>query len=245
MTLVRRWGELTRVEIGELAPNALVVLPVGSTEQHGPHLAAGTDAIIVTEIARRAAEAASSPETIVLAPTLAYGASDHHLPFGATLSLRIETLARVLDDLLASAARAGCRRMFILNGHGGNTATCVNATAEAARKHGLLCAAAIYSDLVEPGSVDVPLPGHAGQAETSLMLAIAPECVRLERAGPSPGHARSLGRGVVVGDPDRWAALDGFTDRPQEASPELGAALLEVCVRATAAAFERVAALDV
>jgi creatinine amidohydrolase len=245
MTVVRRWDELTRVELRELLPDALVVLPVGSTEQHGPHLAAGTDAVIVTEIARRAAEAAASPETIVLAPTLAYGASDHHLQFGATLSLRIETFAQVLGDLLASAASAGCRRVFVLNGHGGNTAASVNATAEAARKHRLLCATAIYSDLVEPGSVDVLLPGHAGQAETSLMLAIAPGSVRLEQAGPSPGAPRNLGRGVVVGDPGRWAAIDGFTDRPDEASPELGAVLLEVCVRATAAAFERVAALDV
>jgi len=173
MSTIRHWDELTREEIGALAPTALTVIPVGSTEQHGPHLATGTDAALVTAIAERGAAAASRPDKILLAPTLAYGASDHHLPFGATLSLRVETFQRVLADLLSSAARAGCRRVFILNGHGGNTAACAIAAAEASREHGLLCASAIYSQLLEPGSVAAPVPGHAGQFETSLMLAVA------------------------------------------------------------------------
>ena len=116
MSNLRRWDALTREEIGALAPDALLVVPVGSTEQHGPHLATGTDALIATAIAERAAEAARAPETILLAPTLAYGASDHHLPFGGTLSLRVSTFQLVLRDLLASAAGAGVRRVFVLNG---------------------------------------------------------------------------------------------------------------------------------
>ena len=245
MSDVRRWDELTRVEIGATAPEALLVVPVGSTEQHGPHLATGTDAAIVTEIARLAAVAATKPETILLAPTLAYGASDHHLPFGGTLSLRVETFASVLGDLLASAARAGCRRAFVLNGHGGNTAACAIAAAEAARKHDLLCAATIYSQLLDPSMLDAPVPGHAGRFETALMLAIAPGGVRLELARPSPGGAaRRLPGGLVVGDPNRWQELDGFTDEPDTATSELGAELLETCVRGVAAAFETVAELD-
>src|SRR5207247_1868778 len=96
VSTLRRWGELTREELGALAPEALLLLPIGSTEQHGPHLPTSTDAALVTAVAERAAEAAEAPETIVLAPTLAYGASQHHLPFGATLSLRPATLALVL-----------------------------------------------------------------------------------------------------------------------------------------------------
>jgi creatinine amidohydrolase len=246
MSDVRRWERLTRTEIRELAPDALLVLPVGSTEQHGPHLAAGTDATLVAEVARRGAEAAARPRTILLAPTLAYGASDHHLPFGGTLSLRVETLALVLRDLLASAAAAGCRRVFVLNGHGGNTATCAAAVAEAAREHGVLCASAIFSQLLEPGPVDAPVPGHAGKFETSLMLAVAPDGVRVEAARPSPGGAaRARHRGLTVAEPGRWQELDGFTDRPDEASAELGERLLAACAAAAAAAFEEVAALDV
>lgn len=245
MSAVRRWHRLTRTEIAEVAPESLLVLPVGSTEQHGPHLATGTDAALAGEIARRGAEAASRPDTILLAPTLAYGASDHHLPFGATLSLRVETLALVLRDLLASAAAAGCRRVFVLNGHGGNTASCAVAVAEASREHGLLAASAIYSQLLEPGTVDAPVPGHAGMFETSLMLAIAEDGVRLDAAGPSPGGAaRTRHRGLTVAEPGRWQELDGFTDRPHEASAELGATLLDACVRAVAEAIEELAALD-
>jgi creatinine amidohydrolase len=246
VTAVRRLAELTRDELASLLPDALVVLPVGSTEQHGPHLGTGTDAAIASEVAMRAAAAATRPETIVVAPTLAFGASDHHLPFGGTLSLHSDTFRRVLDDLLASAARSGCRRVFVLNAHGGNTAACAGAVAEASRVHGLLCATAIVSQLLDPGTLDAPLPGHAGRFETSLMLAIAPGSVRQEAARPSPGGgARPVPRGLVVADPNRWHELDGFTDEPDTASLELGESLLEACVEATASAFEYVAGLDV
>jgi creatinine amidohydrolase len=246
MSAVRRWSELTRDELGELAPRALTVIPVGSTEQHGPHLATGTDALLAARIAERAAAAASRPDTVLLAPTLAFGASDHHLEFGGTLSLSVATFQRVLADLLSSAARAGCRRVFILNGHGGNTAACAIAIAEASREHGLLAASAIYSQLLEPGAVDAPVPGHAGQFETSLVLALSADDVRMDKAHPSPGGAARVRlRGLTVGEPGRWAELDGFTDRPDTASAALGAELLEACTRAVAAAFEELADLDV
>ena len=223
MSAVRRWDGLTREEIGALAADALLVLPVGSTEQHGPHLATGTDALIATAVAERAAAAAARPETIVLAPTLAFGASDHHLPFGGTLSLGVSTFQLVLSDLLASAASAGFRRVFVLNGHGGNAAACAIAVAQAAHAHGLLAATAMPSDLVEPGEIEGPLQGHAGSFETSLMLVLAPERVRPDLARPSPGGgARTRSRGLVIGEPGRWQELDGFTDRPDEASRERG-----------------------
>lgn len=244
MSRVLRWHELTREELGEEAPAALTVLPVGSTEQHGPHLATGTDALLAAAVAERAAAAAAKPDTILLAPTLAYGSSDHHLPFGATLSLRAATFARVLDDLLASAAQSGCRRVFLLNGHGGNAAACAVAAAEASRRHGILCAAATYAQLLEPGAVDAPVPGHAGRFETSLVLALGGH-VLMDRARPSPGGAaRARHRGLTVAEPGRWAELDGFTDEPQTASAELGEQLLRRCAEAAARAFEEVAALE-
>ena len=242
MSDVRRWEALTRDEVAALAPDALLVVPVGSTEQHGPHLATGTDALLVSAVAERAARAATRPPTILVAPTLAYGASDHHLPFGATLSLHVSTFGRVLADLLASAARAGCRRVFVLNGHGGNSSGCEIAVAEAARDHGIVAATALFSSLVDPAVVDGPVSGHAGSFETSLVLALEPERVRPDLAAPSPGGAaRIRPRGLVVAEPGRWQQLDGYTDRPDEASPERGASFLDACVRAVAAAFEAVA----
>jgi len=235
VSVVRRWAELTRGEIAELASTALTVLPVGSTEQHGPHLAAGTDALIASAIAERAAAVATRPETILLAPTLAYGASDHHLPFGGTLSLGVDTFELVLADLLSSAAAAGVRRVFVLNAHGGNAAACAVAVAEASREHGLIAGTALIGSLVD-GS------GHAGRFETSVVLALDPALVRMERAAPSPGGpVRTRPPGVVVAEPGRWEELDGYTDTPNEATAEFGEQALADCVAAAAAAFEHLA----
>ena len=87
------WDALTRDEISAVAADALLVLPVGTTEQHGPHLATGTDAALVEAVAEKAAALAARPDVVLLAPTLAFGASDHHLPFGGTLSLRVSDAA--------------------------------------------------------------------------------------------------------------------------------------------------------
>ncbi len=246
MSKVRNWDELTREEISALAAEALLVLPLGTTEQHGPHLATGTDAALVRAVAERAAAAATRPEVILLAPTLAFGASDHHLPFGGTLSLRASTMQAVLADLLASAAASGCRRVFVLNGHGGNVSACATAVAEASREHGILAATALFSQLLDPAELELQIAGHAGVFETSLMLVLHPDRVRLDRAVPSPGgDARDRSRGLVVGEPNRWRELDGYTDRPDAATAELGEAALQAAVAATAACFEEVAALAV
>lgn len=244
VSAVHRWDLLTREEIAELAPSALLVMPIGSTEQHGPHLVTGTDAHLATIFAERAAERAKRPEDIVIAPTLAYGASHHHLPFGGTLSLGTHTLGLLLEDLLGSAASTGFRRLFIVNTHGGNTVTCSAAAAEAARAHGLVAATALTTDLVDPATIDGPRHGHAGVFETSLMLALDPDTVRVDKLRPSPGGAaRIRRRGLVVAEPGRWEELDGFTDDPQSASVERGERALAACVEALAAAFEDIAML--
>ena len=242
MSTVHDWTRLTRDEVAALAPEALTVVPVGSTEQHGPHLGTGTDAVVAESVARMAAEAATRPETILIAPTLTYGASHHHLPFGGTLSLDVATFQAVLRDLLASAASSGCRRVFLVNGHGGNSAACATAVTEAARVHGIVAATALVASLLEPGTVEGPVHGHAGRFETSVMLELDPARVRLDRAVPSPGGpARNRPRGLVVAEPGRWRELDGFTDRPDEASAELGRAALDACARALARCYEEVA----
>jgi creatinine amidohydrolase len=244
VSTVHSWDELTRDEIAALAPGALVVLPVGSTEQHGPHLAAGTDALLAGTIARRGAELAARPPDVLVCPTLAYGASAHHLPFGGTLSLTVETFGLALRDLLASVAGAGFTHVLVLNGHGGNAAPCAIAVAEASRDHGIIAASVLTSDLVAGSDVPGPVRGHAGVFETSLVLALDPSLVRMELARPSPGGAARVARqGLVVADPGRWAELDGYTDNPSEASAELGETYLATCASGAAAAIEALADL--
>jgi creatinine amidohydrolase len=88
------FAEMTRQELRAIA--AKPVLPLGATEQHGPHLPAGTDFFTVDRLAQAAAQHAASEIAITVAPALPFGSSDHHLIFGATLSLRTETYYRVL-----------------------------------------------------------------------------------------------------------------------------------------------------
>jgi len=114
------FAEMTRQELRAIAGETTVVLPLGATEQHGPHLPAGTDFFTVDRLAQAAAERAAAEIAITVTPALPFGSSNHHLIFGATLSLRTETYYRVLNDLLRSLVTDGFRRIFLLNGHGGN-----------------------------------------------------------------------------------------------------------------------------
>lgn len=232
--MMQRWERLTRVELAELAPRAVTVLPVAAIEQHGPHLCAATDTLLVSEVARRGCEAAEVDT--LLTPTQCYGASDHHLRFGATLSLTTATLRALLGDLLRSAAAAGCTRVLLLNGHGGNHATCQVAAADAARELGITVAATSYWELIEPPT-DLPFPGHAGAFETSLVLAVDPELVRREQARRSPGTRGAFPRGLHVAEADLWQRIDGFTDDPRTAQAAAGERLLAQIADALAAAI--------
>ena len=83
------FAELTRTELAALAPLALAVVPLGATEQHGPHLPTGTDSLHAEWVARDAAQQASAEIQLVVTPTLPFGSSEHHFPFGATISLPV------------------------------------------------------------------------------------------------------------------------------------------------------------
>lgn len=219
-----RWQEQTRERLTTLLPEALVVLPIGATEQHGPHLATGTDALLAETAASRAAAraAASSPRPLILAPTLPVGASDHHLPFGGTLSLRPETLLDVLVDVIRSVAECGGRRLVIVNGHGGNRGICSAAAAAASVRFPITVGYLDYWDAATGADLrGTPLPGHAGGFETSLVLAVAPHLVEDRAERHEPPSVPSV-EGVEIQRQASWHEQNGFTDEPARASAELG-----------------------
>lgn len=238
---VHRWAQLTREQLAALLPDALVVLAVGATEQHGPHLPTGTDALVVDAVVRAAADAADTSRDVVLAPTLPFGASDHHFPFGATLSLRTETMTEVLLDLARSVRVAGGRRLFVVNGHGGNRGPCHSAAQRAAMAHDLQVAYADYWELLlrdmDPatrGPGDPPIPGHAGTFESSLVAHLRPELVRDPPDRPVSPTAAAL-PGVTVHEQDAWRRIDGFTDSPSATDAAAGKRWFDACVTALAA----------
>lgn len=242
------WNEATRDEVRAAIAASVVVLPTGATEQHGPHLATGHDTFAVGEVARRVAERASQSLPVVLAPTLPFGSSDHHLPFGGTLSLTTETYLHVVRDLVRSIVAGGGTRIFLLNGHGGNHELNQLVARDIALQppigEPVAIAAASYWDVAREAIVADPLlatmllPGHAGQFETATMLAIDPANVReprAERGGPT-GAATTID-GVRLEISGLWSSFDGFTDFPYRATAAQGEAILTHVVRETAAAL--------
>lgn len=232
--------ELTRIEAREVARDGIVILPVGATEQHGPHLPTGTDAFAIEKIARLAAEGVDLDVPIVVAPTLPFGSSHHHLPFGGTMSLGTETYYQVITDLVESLIMGGWGQIVIINGHGGNHEIIQVVARDLALKHPASIAAFSYwhpswRSLTEVGAHDIaPFPGHAGQFETSLMMALRPDLVREPRPhrdGSFAVDAQTYAPLVRVETHGSWQQMDGYTDSPDLGTAENGTTYLEVIVR--------------
>src|SRR5690349_11710501 len=243
------FAEMTREELRAIAAETTVVLPLGATEQHGPHLPAGTDFFTVEHLARASAERASSEVAITVAPALPFGSSDHHLIFGATLSLRTETYYRVLTDLLRSLVTDGFRRVFLLNGHGGNHELAELAARDIALELPIRIAAASYWTIAWDALIDLQahrgcrLPGHAGIFETSMMLSLRPELVAPER--PHRDYIEDNFRPPYRDERHGfWKEIDGYSDSPDGGSAERGRRYFEAVVGAVARAFVEFANAD-
>ncbi len=175
------------------AGNKIIVLPLGATEQHGPHLAVSTDTDIVGRIAQSAEQAL--PDTVLLCPTLAIGSSDHHLSFGGTISLSPALYTEMIIQMVQCFLGNGFRRIVLLNGHGGNITPVKQALSvlsnrfdEATQPNVVL---ATYWELAGKtfageSPMESPALSHACEYETSLMLHLFPEKVwmdQVQRAG--------------------------------------------------------------
>lgn len=233
------FAELTREESRTIASDGVLILPVGATEQHGPHLPVGTDSMGAEYVARAAATALSDRFPVAVAPTLWYGSSPHHLPFGGTMSLDAGTFLAVLMDLGRSLAKASFRRLFIVNGHGGNHELIGIAARDLALEEGIEVAACswwamAHQDLASAGAAEIGrLPGHAGAFESSVVLALDATLVREPRPHRPEWSSPLLGTvdaPVRIERPGSWEATDGFTDSPSRGTAELGRTYLEIGV---------------
>lgn len=180
-------AEMTWEEIREAGQaGAIVILPVGATEQHGPHLAIKTDTALVFEIAVRAATLASQKTPVVVAPALPYGYSGYHAGFPGSPSIAQQTYIHVIEELGQSLLGTDFKRLLILNGHGGNTAALAVAAEDLYHRTHAAIAVANYWTLAaqEIGSIRASAPGgicHACELETSCMLALDRSAVRPEK----------------------------------------------------------------
>ncbi len=236
------WQEVESYLIGSKG----VIIPIGSTEQHGPTGLIGTDAITAEVIAARAGEIAHA----LVAPTIAVGMAEHHMSFPGSMTLRPSTLVSVVCDNVHSLARHGFTRMMFVNGHGGNIGTVNGAFYEAYasappgaafncrlvnwfsdRKVSRL-AQELYGD--NEGS-------HATPSEVAVTQAIYPD--HIKSAGLDPKRAPS---GRFYGPEDfRRRFPDGrIGSDPSLATPEHGEKLIELAARAVADTYREFLAED-
>ena len=187
------WAEMTRLEIEEAqSRNCVVLMPLGSIEQHGPHLSVDVDAYLSSEMAKRAAQIV---DDILVTPPIWSGYSPEHKGMPGVLYVRLETIQNLLLDLCHSIADQGFERIILLNGHGGNSAMMRAVAKEFLRTHGISIACADLSSFgsKELAAARVSGPGgvgHAGERETSLHLYLRPELVDMELAPTEYWHEK-------------------------------------------------------
>jgi creatinine amidohydrolase len=233
------WNRLTAAELrGKAAENAIVLLPVASTEQHGPHLATGVDTFLASEGCRRTALLVAKQRPIVVAPTVWMGLAEHHVAFGGTFSVSITTYYALLRDLCEAILGAGFKKILIVNAHGGNTAALNALTTDLHRDleapiatttfYALPHETDAYAEVLE----DQKGVMHACEAETSMMLAAFADCVRndkiLEAVGPPMSSGSVLNQPLKIWRSFKGLSPTGVIGDARKATAEKGEKLLNI-----------------
>ena len=243
------WARLKAAEVAALAQrDAIVIVPIGATEQHGPHLPVQVDARLATEVALRAARLMSATHPAVVTPTIPFGMSEHHVSLNGTITLDYATMAAVLGCVCGSVLRAGFKRIFILNGHGGNTDGVTTFITEFTVRHRVPLAGGTYWNIAHAEIAAILEKQtallHACEAETSMMLAVTPELIDRDELSQMRGDlvpGLSAIPGVNAGV-YRWRQLSsrsliGVIGEAGAASPEKGQRLLEAIATTVAKAL--------
>lgn len=237
-----KWVELTSPQLGDLPRSTICVLPLGATEQHGPHLPVGTDQMIADGIAARLDQ--SCEDRLLIFPSLPATCSTHHMAFPGSLTLEHEAFTSVIIQLIQSAAHHGFRRFFLLNAHGGNMSvlgviverlSSLLSDVEVVAGTWFRMASVQLRPLVEG---DYPAVGHACEFETSLIMALRPELV-VETAIADGGEAPAsellrfdllTGGPTVRSLPFERITANGVWGKPSYASAEKGRNIMDVII---------------
>jgi creatinine amidohydrolase len=222
-----RFHEMTFPELRAVPRDrTVVVAPIAACEQHSLHLPTFTDTILVTGVAEASERQAA--DQILLLPTQWFGASHHHLRFGATLSASVDTHIDMLCDLVTPLLDDGYRRLMILNGHGGNIDTMQVALRRLQPSYrDRILAAASYWDIAQKELAvlaDGPrkVMGHACEFETSMVMALRPELVRKDQIRNDLEAPNDVLRGLYAAEDMRQRTDHGAVGYCELATPEKG-----------------------
>src|SRR3954452_18687164 len=231
-----RFAEMTAPEIRDLSrEGTLIIAPIAACEQHSRHLPVFTDSILVGAVADAVERALA--DRVVLLPVLWLGASEHHLPFGGTLTATLPTYEQMLVEILTPLLRDGFRRMMLLNGHGGN----IDPLRVALRRldvqfpEALLTGAASWelaeAELAALCAGPRKTMGHACEIETSMVLHLRPDLVRKDLIVNDPDETPSSLKGLFWARDFGRRTDHGAVGYPEVADAERGAKMLDAAVR--------------
>jgi len=235
--------KLTWPEVKDAAKKGKIpLLPVGSTEQHGPHLPLITDIFLAYTICVKAAEKAAGD--LLVMPPICYGCSEHHMDFPGTISVRGDPFISYVYDVCRSLSYHGFKRIIIVNGHGGNTPFLDVVIRQLTNETSSIYAMIPWWNLVlEEASKlrESEFPGgmaHSGELETSMMLYLMPESVRFDRAVKDIGFPKSefiwfdliKKRPVYFGERFSRISKTGTVGDPTVATAEKGCRILDAAV---------------
>ena len=240
MALQAYWADLSAAQFADLPQDVVAVLPVGAIEQHGPHLPLSVDRDLVDAVIARTWPQLQDGQNVLVLPTVAVTKSGEHGNHPGTLALSADTVLATLREIGASVAAAGVSRLVFLNGHGGNTAVLDIAARDLRIEHGMTAAScswfgfADYADGFDEAELAHDI--HAGDIETSAMLAAHPELVNMAlaenfRSASADWESRFKFIGLT-GQPARpgWIVDDlnpqGACGNAAAATPEKGEHLL-------------------
>lgn len=232
-----RYNRLTWPEVNDaVQEQKVVLLPTGSTEQHGPHLPLDTDVFlaesICLEVGRRLAD------RVLVLPPISYGLNQHHIDFPGTIHIEPETFIAFCLDITKSVAYHGFTKIMLVNGHGSNAPLIDLVARKTVLQTRSLCAAVTYLSLARQAFDEVretDVIAHADEMETSLYLHLAGERVRMERAVADDdvrGRYLSSDSTTEVRFNDYWGrwTRTGVHGDPRPATEEKGRVIFEAAV---------------